>query len=232
MDRQLWWRRPFAPGEVIPRGVAALLLAVGLAAAVPAAPAPVSPPVRLARLHAYPVVQDDERPAAATASEEHAARRAVSRDSFHDPANPDRVHLQDYDQAMAGLPKDANGFPDWMRALREGAIKPRGSLTGRDVMDVLDLDIVMKNTKEMPWVRFPHRAHTEWLTCSNCHPRPFEAKAGATRIQMAEIFRGRYCGQCHDRVAFITFFSCARCHSVAQTPAVPGVNAPGGPTRP
>jgi hypothetical protein len=36
---------------------------------------------------------------------------------------------------------------------------------------------------------------------------------------MADIFRGQYCGMCHDRVAFITFFSCMRCHSVPQPAA-------------
>jgi c(7)-type cytochrome triheme protein len=82
----------------------------------------------------------------------------------------------------------------------------------------------MKNTKEMPFVRFPHYAHTLWLDCSNCHPAPFEPRSGSTSITMADIFRGKYCGMCHDRVAFITFFSCQRCHSVPQ----PGGLAPSG----
>jgi len=192
-----------------------LLLAATL---LPAVPGAVDAPRRIGPLHAYPVVPPTETVSAAPSpAEEHLARRAVSGNAFHDPSNPDLAHLQRYDDAVAGLPKDANGFPDWMRALAEGRIKPRGSL-GRDsdAMDVLDLDVIMKNTKDMPWVRFPHRAHTLWLTCSNCHPQPFEPRAGATEIRMAEIFRGRHCGMCHDRVAFVTFFSCARCHSVAQ----------------
>ncbi len=82
------------------------------------------------------------------------------------------------------------------------------------VTEVLDLDVIMRNTREMPPVRFPHKAHTLWLACANCHPEPFEPRAGANRIAMADIFRGRYCGVCHDRVAFITFYSCPRCHSV------------------
>jgi len=83
--------------------------------------------------------------------------------------------------------------------------------------------VILKNTKEMPWVRFPHSSHTLWLDCSNCHPAPFVAKAGANTIMMADIFRGKYCGMCHDRVAFVTFFSCARCHSVPQ-PTAPATN--------
>lgn len=161
-------------------------------------------------------------PAAAPATtrpEESPARQSLSREDFYDPKNPDRVHLQRHDDALAGLPQDANGFPDWMRALKTGSIQPRMGLTPDATMTVFDLDVIMRNTKEMPWVRFPHRAHTMWLDCSNCHPQPFEPRAGSTRITMAEIFRGKYCGMCHDRVAFVTFFSCQRCHSEPQPAA-------------
>ena len=149
--------------------------------------------------------------------EENPARQSLGKEDFYDPKNPDLVHLQRHDDATAGLPKDANGFPDWMRALKSGAIAPRSGLAPGAAMSVFDLDVVMKNTKEMPYVRFPHSSHTMWLDCSNCHPRPFEPRAGSTPITMADIFRGKYCGMCHDRVAFITFFSCQRCHSEPQT---------------
>lgn len=145
------------------------------------------------------------------------ARRAIDDVELYDKNNPDNVKLQRINEATRELPYDANGFPDWMRALNEGLITPRTGLRGSEKMEVLDLDIVMRNTKEMPYVRFPHRSHTLWLACSNCHPEPFEPRAGSTKILMADIFRGEYCGKCHDRVAFITFFSCSRCHSVPQT---------------
>ena len=160
---------------------------------------------------------DEATPAQIQDQEEHPARKAITAVRIHDPHNHDLKHLQNYDAAVAGISKDANGFPDWMRALREGAIKPRSTLSGTDVpSDELNLDIIMKNTKEMPWVRFPHLPHTQWLTCSNCHPHPFEARTNSTKIKMADIFNGQYCGMCHDRVAFISFFSCMRCHSVPQ----------------
>lgn len=149
-------------------------------------------------------------------SEQHAARRAIERESFYDPANPDLHTLQRPEEVTRGMPYDANGFPDWMRALKEGSINPRMSLRGQEKMQVLDLDVIMRNTKEMPNVRFPHRSHTLWLDCSNCHPEPFKPQAGSNQIRMADIFRGNFCGKCHDRVAFITFFSCMRCHSVPQ----------------
>jgi c(7)-type cytochrome triheme protein len=158
---------------------------------------------------------DDPARAPQAEPEEHATRRNLRKD-FLDPTNPDLHRLQDPDTALAALPKDALGFPDWMRALRDGLISPRGGLLDDGPGEQLDLDVVMRNTRQMPWVRFPHRAHTQWLACSNCHPKPFEARAGSSEIQMADIFRGRYCGMCHDRVAFVTFFTCQRCHAVPQ----------------
>lgn len=192
---------------------AAILIAVQAGA--------VDTPRRVGPLHAYPVLAPPEpTPKEIPAPGDHAARRAVAGQPFIDPGNPAAAQLQRYDEAVAGLPMDANGFPDWMAALRSGKIQPRASLTGTGgSMDVLDLDVIMKNTRDMPWVRFPHRSHTLWLGCNSCHPHPFETRAGAAEIRMADIFRGQYCGMCHDRVAFVTFFSCARCHSVAPAGA-------------
>lgn len=144
------------------------------------------------------------------------ARRTLERSNFHDQRNPDLAVLQSPTAGQQDLPRDALGFVDWMRAIRQGVIKPRASLDGRATMPTLDLDVILKDTREMPWVRFPHLSHTLWLDCSNCHPAPFTAKAGANDISMADIFRGKFCGMCHDRVAFVTFFSCDRCHSVPQ----------------
>lgn len=149
-------------------------------------------------------------------SRSHRAREAIDEKVLHDPQNPDISRLQKMEEATRDLPYDTIGFPDWMRALRDGLITPRSDLSGKGSMEILDLDIIMKNTKEMPHVRFPHRSHTLWLACSNCHPTPFKPIAGSSVIQMADIFRGQYCGMCHDRVAFVTFFSCNRCHSVPQ----------------
>jgi len=150
------------------------------------------------------------------------ARRAIEASPLLDPDNPDYARLQNVVEATRHMPYDANQFPDWMKALNEGLIQPRANLSGTAKMEVLDLDIIMRNTKEMPFVRFPHRSHTLWLACSNCHPTPFKEQAGDAKIRMADIFRGKFCGMCHDRVAFITFFSCFRCHSVPQTAAIPG----------
>ena len=133
---------------------------------------------------------------------------------FYDPASPAYSQLQKSPQALGKFPRDKKGEVDWMKALRSGAIKPRADLTGSKQMEVLDLDVVMKNTKEMPYVNFPHNSHTQWLACSNCHDKIFVKKAGANQIDMTKIFKGEFCGTCHDRVSFLTFFSCERCHSI------------------
>lgn len=179
--------------------------------------------VQLAFLRAVPpsAASLADEGSVAGAVEAHAARRTIERSDFYDPANPGNRALQRHDDATRQLPQDNVGFPDWMKALLQGGITPRSDLSGKGEMDVLDLDVVMRNTKEMPNVRFPHRAHTLWLACSNCHPAPFAPVAGANRIQMADIFRGQFCGMCHDRVAFVTFYSCSRCHSVPQEAKTP-----------
>lgn len=137
-----------------------------------------------------------------------------ARGNSYDPANPDLGKLQQSADALAGLPFDKKGAVDWMTALRSGAIQPRADLSGSKRMDVLDLDVILKNTKEMPYVKFPHNSHTQWLACSNCHDQIFVPKAGANEINMTKIFGGEFCGVCHGKVAFLTLLSCERCHSI------------------
>ena len=136
---------------------------------------------------------------------------------MHDPANPDHAKLQQPKDSFSALPADARGRPDWMRALREGVIQPRASVRGDGpAMPMLDLDILMKNTAQMPYVKFPHNAHTQWLACTNCHDGLFVPKAGANPTTMPKILAGESCGTCHAKVAFTAMFTCERCHSVPQ----------------
>ncbi len=133
-------------------------------------------------------------------------------DPIFDESNPDYPVLQKPSTALIGMPLDRRGKVDWVLALRNGLIQPRANLTGNARMELLDKAVMMKDTREMPWVQFPHKTHTEWLACVNCHPKPFEAKQGANPVSMEAIFRGQYCGMCHDRVAF-SVFVCERCHN-------------------
>ncbi len=132
---------------------------------------------------------------------------------IYDSANDSMVVLQNPVEAVAGFPKDRRNAVDWVATLGQGLINPRSVLLGHDRKDKpLDLDVVMKNTSTMPYVKFPHKQHTEWLGCENCHPQPFETQAGKTPVTMTKILRGEYCGVCHDRVAF-SLFLCEKCHN-------------------
>ena len=137
-------------------------------------------------------------------------------DELYDPSNPDYNKLQKANESLAGFMLDKKQYVNWMDVLRANLISPRADLTGKASMLVMNMDIIMKNTKEMPYVKFPHKSHTMWLACSNCHEQIFLRKAGANKIDMAKIFRGQYCGVCHGKVAFGMFFSCETCHSVPQ----------------
>lgn len=160
--------------------------------------------------------QAQEQPANLFGSLPEPPTESVPPKPILDPANSDFKRLQLPQEAFSALPRDKRGKPDWMRALRENAIQPRAGVTAGQTMQSLDLDIVMKNTAQMPFVKFPHKEHTMWLACSNCHDAIFAPKAGANAIDMTKIYRGQACGVCHTTVAFTAMFACERCHSVLQ----------------
>lgn len=141
------------------------------------------------------------------------ASESPRNDGIHDNENNAIATLQDPTLAMADFPRDRRHQVDWVAALEMGKIKPRADLHGKTDMLTMDMDILMKNTQYMPWVKFPHRQHTEWLACENCHPAIFLPQEHANAISMNKVLRGKFCGVCHDKVAFAIFI-CERCHSV------------------
>lgn len=80
--------------------------------------------------------------------------------------------------------RDRAGFVDWMRLLNGGRIKPRASVAGSEGSLELYLDIMLNNSKQMPWARFPHRSQNLRLDWANCRPEPVERRAGAAKITM------------------------------------------------
>lgn len=142
--------------------------------------------------------------------------KPLAEDGIHDPTNDAIRILQEPGEAMVDFPMDRRGAIDWVKALRSGKISPRTSLNdkdGKEAMTEMDMDIIRKNTANMPYVRFPHLAHTQWLACSNCHPEIFTPQYNSNPISMEKILKGEYCGRCHDKVAF-SLLVCERCHSV------------------
>ena len=145
--------------------------------------------------------------------------KLLTRDDLHDTENPSLGLLQEPAEALSVLPPAQEGnFVDWVAALRDGHISPRTNIHPETKIRVLDLDILMTDTAAMPVVRFPHRPHTEWLDCSNCHDKIFVAIRGANPVTMFKILEGEYCGQCHGAVSF-PLTQCQRCHSVPRDQA-------------
>jgi c(7)-type cytochrome triheme protein len=65
-------------------------------------------------------------------------------------------------------------------------------------------------------VIFDGKVHAEkGLKCSDCHTKIFKMKKGADEMTMAEINKGKFCGECHNgEKAFKTddASNCSRCH--------------------
>lgn len=138
----------------------------------------------------------------------------LAKDKLHDPTNPALFELQQPREALKVLPYDyAGNKVNWIQALREGIIQPRSNIYPGTETQLLDLDLIYTNTGDRDFVRFPHLAHTEWLDCTNCHPKFFKKKYGATKFNMLDILYGESCGRCHGKVAF-PISECNRCHSV------------------
>lgn len=147
-------------------------------------------------------------------------RIPLAKDGIHDPTNPAIQSLQEPKESMKDFPKDRRDEVNWVKALQDGIINPRKTVDGKEgsgagLMQEMDMDIIMKNTQFMPYVLFPHLAHTQWLDCSNCHPKIFIPQEGANPINMDAVLKGEYCGRCHDKVSF-SLFICERCHSVVH----------------
>ncbi len=142
--------------------------------------------------------------------------RPLTDDNIHDPDGASIDILQEPAEALSKLPQDTSGnMVDWVKALEQGVINPRTNIRPETKVRIRDNDLFLENTGEMPVVRFPHRAHTLWLDCKNCHEKYFISKKGANPITMMKILEGEYCGRCHGAVAF-PLTECDRCHSVPR----------------
>jgi len=150
---------------------------------------------------------------------------ALARDGIHDPRSPAMGILQEPREALAPLPPDTAGNQvRWVDALERRAIAPRTNIFPETKVRLLETHVDLNVGGSMPIVRFPHRAHTLWLDCSNCHEALFRSQAGATAISKSEILQGEQCGLCHGAVAF-PLTECNRCHNTPQARRAERVNA-------
>ncbi len=146
--------------------------------------------------------------------------RPAPESGIHDPENDATHQLQPPAAAFAALPKaTAGNHVDWVKALSNKGIDPRWDRNDPKAgAVVMDLNIVREVKGSMPDVVYPHKQHTEWLDCANCHPSIFVPQKGANQISMASILLGQKCGVCHGKVAF-PVSECRLCHSRKKTDA-------------
>ncbi|MEO5660033.1 MAG: c-type cytochrome [Polaromonas sp.] len=181
-------------------------------AAAPSAPATAPPPAAVANVgvNSFNRLM---RPA---------AKRNLppSEDGIHDPTNDGTQSLQAPLAAFSQLVKSNDGNRvDWVKSLNENKINPRADRNDPNAkLMVMDMNIVREVKGSMPDVVYPHKAHTQWLDCSNCHPAIFIPQKGANQISMAAILLGQKCGVCHGKVAF-PVSDCRRCHSKSKDAA-------------
>jgi len=143
--------------------------------------------------------------------------KRLEEDGLHDPKSPAIGLLQQPAEALAPLPRDGAGnLVNWVQAIESGAIDPRTNLFAGTEVRVREDAILVARYGSLPSVVFPHRAHTLWLDCSNCHDRLFKAERGANRLSMSAILEGEQCGVCHGAVAF-PLTECNRCHSLPHS---------------
>jgi len=116
------------------------------------------------------------------------------------------------------MPKErlGNGI-NWEMAEDKGLIKPIDYLEGVSLktanLKVTPDFTITSKVAGMPDIVFSHKKHTVWNGCELCHPDIFiGVKKGATKYSMVELFEGKYCGVCHDKVAFPQT-DCQRCHT-------------------
>ncbi len=154
----------------------------------------------------------------ATAQPKADARKwaPLAADGLHDPASPAlRLKQQPAEALKPLVPDTAGNQVRWVDALEKGQISPRAALRPGTPIRIREDDILLNRNGGTPMVRFPHRAHSLWLDCSNCHDKLFLPKAGANRLSMFQILQGEQCGVCHGAVAF-PLTECSRCHNTLR----------------
>lgn len=105
---------------------------------------------------------------------------------------------------------------DWVKALEEGLIRPKGFLKewrkSIPLPSHLKKPMMLKASSPRSESPFPHQQHVAWIECSGCHPSIFDIKKSGTELfSMDKNLYGWFCGTCHLRVSF-SMLDCGRCH--------------------
>ena len=200
------------------RGVSAWARHCAAAVALPAIIWTLSPPISAQE-------SAEEATDAATSLEAASDSAAEPENSTEFVGEMYQIGLGWHPTALEGLPTDKFGLVDWVAALEQGLIKPRGNVRP-DVPEGMpfDMNILMPSkTGMIAGAYFPHKTHTTWMSCDSCHTKIFMPLAGSNDLTMSTIVKGQACGVCHGKVAF-PLNDCTRCH-ISQSDADRGDEA-------
>jgi c(7)-type cytochrome triheme protein len=132
---------------------------------------------------------------------------------------PPIERVRNADSVIAMLPRDRAGNLDWVAALRQGIYRPRLALPGAATPDTgfrFAFDFYFPGPDTLFDATFPHSSHTELINCQQCHSRIFKYRGGT--IRMGDVLAGKFCGECHGKVAFSPLTDCERCHTKLPMP--------------
>lgn len=132
---------------------------------------------------------------------------------------PPAEKITSWPEVIKLFPKRTDGSIDWTAGIKAKIIAPRAGIDPRDAQQAsLDLDLELTTSSNALYAAFfPHDAHTQWLSCANCHPSiyPLKQQGESEGVTMAKINAGESCGVCHGTVAF-SLNACVRCHPAAR----------------
>lgn len=59
---------------------------------------------------------------------------------------------------------------------------------------------------------FSHSMHMAMFKCGSCHTGLFKYKKGGSGITMDGIYKGKFCGKCHNGQTAFATSDCGKCH--------------------
>ncbi|MBC7963909.1 MAG: cytochrome c3 family protein [Steroidobacteraceae bacterium] len=65
-------------------------------------------------------------------------------------------------------------------------------------------------------VGFSHAKHAEGNSCDKCHTRLYATTRSKSRVSMAQMYKGKSCGACHDGKNAFDIKKCGSCHSTTD----------------
>ena len=67
-------------------------------------------------------------------------------------------------------------------------------------------------------VTYPHKLHSMWYECGECHPKVFSEKTGDNDVNMNKIISEQYCGSsgCHNSAYAFPLYLCENCHEILE----------------